>query len=91
MNVPHSQLLLVLVKQQFRPKPKRKVSNNHESEEVQLQKYATDYMIDMIDKITEQSDMETKKEDDNFCEMIAIKLKKMRQGATKEYLKLEIN
>lgn len=39
-------------------------------------------------KMTDQPDMETKTEDDNFRKMIAKKLKTLRQGATKEYLKL---
>ena len=40
-------------------------------------------------KMTEQTDKETKTEDEKFCKMIAKKFKKMQEGATKEYLELE--
>ena len=40
-----------------RPKPKRKVFDDHYSEEVQFKRYTTDYMR----KMTEQADKETKR------------------------------
>ena len=43
--------------QQQRPKPKRKVFDDHYSEEVQFKRYTTDYMR----KMTEQADKETKR------------------------------
>ena len=68
-----------------RPTPKKKGSKDKKSLEIQFKKYATAYMK----KMTEQTDKETKTEDEKFCKMIAKKFKKMQEGATKEYLELE--